>query len=80
MNDRKIIKERHYTVLLERENDGGYHAFCPTLPGCHTQGNTYNGAVKNIEEAVQLYLESLQSHGEKLPIEDITVKPIKVAI
>jgi predicted RNase H-like HicB family nuclease len=63
MNNKKMTQERYYTVLLEREDDGGYHAFCPTLPGCHSQGDTYDEAVKNIEDAVQLYLESLQSHG-----------------
>lgn len=25
-----------YTIILEREDDGGYHAFCPALPGCHS--------------------------------------------
>jgi predicted RNase H-like HicB family nuclease len=28
----------HYTVVFEREDDGGYHAFCPALKGCHSQG------------------------------------------
>jgi predicted RNase H-like HicB family nuclease len=36
------MEERHYdyTVILEREEGGGYHAFCPVLRGCHTQGDT----------------------------------------
>lgn len=29
-----------YIAILEREEDGGYHAFVPALPGCHSQGDT----------------------------------------
>ncbi len=53
-----------YTVIFEREPDGGYHAFCPALKGCHSQGDTLEEAQKNIQEAVFLYLESLKAHGE----------------
>jgi predicted RNase H-like HicB family nuclease len=79
MSRKKAIHERYYTVILEREDDGGYHAFCPSLPGCHTQGDTYDEAVKNAEDAVQLYLESLQAHGEALPIEDIISKRLFIS-
>ncbi|HEY4715892.1 MAG TPA: type II toxin-antitoxin system HicB family antitoxin [bacterium] len=73
-------KEYNYTIILEREEDGGYHAFCPALPGCHTQGDTYDETMENIKDAVKLYIESLKSHGEPIPEEDITIKPLKVAI
>jgi len=29
-----------FTVIFEKEDEGGYHVFCPALPGCHTQGET----------------------------------------
>lgn len=53
---------RRYTIILEREADGGYHAFCPALPGCHTQGETEEEAMANAAEAVDLYLESRRIH------------------
>lgn len=56
-----------YTIILEREDDGGYHAFCPALPGCHSQGDTYDEAIENIKDAMRLYIESLIAHGEPLP-------------
>lgn len=74
------MKEYSYTIILEREDDGGYHAFCPALPGCHSQGDTYDEAVENIKDAVKLYIESLLAHGEKAPEDDITIKPLKVAV
>jgi predicted RNase H-like HicB family nuclease len=67
-----------YTVILEREEDGGYHASCPILKGCHTQGDTLDEAVANIKEAMAAYLESLRVHGEPIPAEDILIKPVEV--
>lgn len=34
----------NYTVLLEKESDGGYHVFCPILKGCHSQGDSFEEA------------------------------------
>lgn len=56
-NPQKIIY--NYTVIFEQEQDGGYHVFCPTLPGCHSQGDHFEEALANISEAIELYLESL---------------------
>jgi predicted RNase H-like HicB family nuclease len=74
------MKEYNYTIILEKEEDGGYHAFCPALPGCHTQGDTYDEAMENIEDAIRLYIESLKAHKEAIPKEDITIKPLKVVV
>jgi predicted RNase H-like HicB family nuclease len=74
------MKLAHYTVLIEPEDDGGYHAFCPALSGCHTQGDTIEEALENIKEAVELYLESLKAHGEKPPVDNYYIKPLEVSI
>ena len=40
------------------EPDGNeFHAWVPELPGCHTHGSTVNEALKNLKDAVQLFLE-----------------------
>jgi predicted RNase H-like HicB family nuclease len=59
-----------YTVVLQRENDGGYVVSVPALPGCVSQGNTREEALKNIEEAIELYLEDVKAAGEPIPAED----------
>ncbi|NHV06054.1 MAG: type II toxin-antitoxin system HicB family antitoxin [Thaumarchaeota archaeon] len=46
------------TIILEDES-GGYVAFVPALPGCHTQGDTLEELMKNVKEAIELYLETL---------------------
>ena len=59
-----------YTVILQRESDGGYVASVPALPGCVSQGDSREEALKNIEEAIELYLEDVKAAGEPIPAED----------
>jgi predicted RNase H-like HicB family nuclease len=75
------VQERHYdyTVILEREEDGGCHASCPALKGCHTQGDTIEEAIANIKEAIELYLEDLKQDGEPIPDEDILIRQVRGA-
>ena len=45
-------------VVIEKDADG-YYAYCPQLPGCQSQGNTFEEVMANIREAAELYLETL---------------------
>ncbi|HEX7317952.1 MAG TPA: type II toxin-antitoxin system HicB family antitoxin [Pyrinomonadaceae bacterium] len=56
-----------YRVLIEQDEDGVFVAQVPTLPGCISQGETRAEALENIREAIGLYLESLEAHGEPVP-------------
>jgi predicted RNase H-like HicB family nuclease len=58
-----------YTVVLEREPDGGYVVSVPALPGCVSQGDTRTEALVNIREAIELYLEDCRDAGDPVPIE-----------
>ena len=58
-----------YTVILEREPDGGYVASVPALPGCVTQGDTRDEALANIKEAAELYVEDCRDAGDPVPTE-----------
>jgi len=42
--------------MLEPCDEGGFHAWVPTLPGCHTEGDTEEEAIAHIREAIHLYL------------------------
>lgn len=59
-----------YTVILQREADGGYVATVPALPGCVSQGDSRDQALANIEEAIEVYLEDVEAAGEPIPVED----------
>jgi predicted RNase H-like HicB family nuclease len=56
-----------YRVLIEQDEDGVFIAEVPSLPGCVSQGSTRKEAIANIQEAIELYLESLSAHGEPIP-------------
>ena len=47
-------------VVLEPSDEGGYTVYVPTLPGCISEGDTVEEAMRNIREAVELYLEPVE--------------------
>jgi antitoxin HicB len=61
------MKAYDFKVLLEPDETGGYVATCPSLPRCDSQGDTVDGALDNIREAIELCLEDIQAHGEVIP-------------
>jgi predicted RNase H-like HicB family nuclease len=54
-------------IVLEPSNEGGYTVFAPSLPGCISEGDTYEEAIRNIKEAVELYLEDTEDDFLILP-------------
>ena len=56
-----------FRVLIEQDEDGVFVAEVPSLPGCLSQGPTRADALKNIQEAIEVYLESLKAHDEPIP-------------
>jgi predicted RNase H-like HicB family nuclease len=65
-------KVRTYRVWLTKEPEGGYTVTVPSLPGCITFGATVDEAVAMAREAIDLYIESLEAHGEVVPTEEAT--------
>ena len=59
------------TIVLEPQEEGGFTAYVPSLSGCISQGETKEEAIKNIKEAIELYLEAdtnelVEFTGEKI--------------
>ena len=44
-------------VILEPSDEGGFTAYVPSLPGCISEGDTRDEALRNIREAIDLFLE-----------------------
>jgi len=59
-----------YTVVLLREEVGGYSVIVPALPGCVTQGETVPEALDMVRQAISLYAESLEARGIPVPADD----------
>jgi predicted RNase H-like HicB family nuclease len=54
-----------FDVVLLEDESGGYVAIVPALPGCHTQGDTLTEVMKNVKEAIDLYIETLTEQEKK---------------
>ena len=55
-----------YTVIYEKSSTG-YGAYVPDLPGCVATARTLEKTRKLIREAIELHIESLKQHGERVP-------------
>jgi predicted RNase H-like HicB family nuclease len=86
-----VMKTYNFKAVLEPDEDfdgspSGWHACCPALErqGASTWGATEAEAIKNIGSVVQMVVESMREHGERLPEEpigdvEVTVEP-RVAV
>jgi len=76
-----MAKTLVYALTIEpHPEDGGFLAYFPSLPGCQTWGSSYEEAVKNAEEALQLYVETAAKHGDPLPQEADAHSPVSLGI
>lgn len=64
------MRIQNYRILLRKESEGGYTVIVPSLPGCVTYGKTIEDAREMAKEAIELYIESLEAHGEEIPTEE----------
>ncbi|ABD40144.1 protein of unknown function UPF0150 [Methanospirillum hungatei JF-1] len=56
-----------FKVELIQEPDGGYIAHVPALPGCHTQGDSFDEVIENVKDAIQLYMDVLSEESTISP-------------
>ncbi|MBN1981727.1 MAG: type II toxin-antitoxin system HicB family antitoxin [Chitinivibrionales bacterium] len=57
-----------YEIIMYWSNDDGlYIVEVPELPGCIAHGNTQEDALKNIQEAMMLWLDTAQEAGRQIP-------------
>ncbi len=72
---------RTYPLTIEAQlQDDGYLAYFPTLPGCQTWGDTYEAAVRNAEEALAVYIETLIANGDPVPEPELSASPTALGI
>ena len=66
-------------VIIEKDRDG-FFAYCPSLQGCYTQGNTYDEIMKNIREVVELCLDDEKESKNFVIPSSISLTSIEVAV
>jgi len=57
----------HYNIILRAEPEGGFTVLVPALPGCVTYGKNLDEARRMAKEAIELYIEDLRAHKDKIP-------------
>lgn len=74
----------HYTAVLEPDAEaGGYTVTIPALPGCISEGDTFEAALVNIKEAAQLYLAVMREDKESLSFyreSKAVIAPVEVMV
>jgi predicted RNase H-like HicB family nuclease len=57
-----------YSINIQwSDRDQAYLVDVPELPGCHTHGETYEEALKNALEVIELWLETARDLGWSIP-------------
>lgn len=63
-------KHRHFTVVFKSDqDDGGYTVEVPALPGCISQGESWDEALDMIQDAARLWIETAEARGWPIPEE-----------
>ncbi len=63
-----------YRILLTKEPEGGFTVNVPALPGCVTFGENIDHAMEMAREAIELYVETLQAEGDRVPDDSQTLE------
>ena len=66
-------------VVLTPAEEGGYYASVPSLPGCYSQGETWEETLANIKEAIELYIEDMIESSEPVPEDSLNRVIVVVA-
>ncbi|MFH1838643.1 MAG: type II toxin-antitoxin system HicB family antitoxin [Candidatus Kuenenbacteria bacterium] len=66
---KKSAKIYKYTAIFEPAEEGGYIVTVPMLPGCVTEGDTFEQAKKMAKDAIQAYITVLKEDGDEIPVE-----------
>ncbi|MBX5458330.1 MAG: type II toxin-antitoxin system HicB family antitoxin [Thermogemmatispora sp.] len=65
---------KHYSLIIQwSEQDQAYLVTVPELPGCQTHGETYEEALKHGLEAIDLWIEDAQAHGDPIPLPRVAI-------
>lgn len=58
---------KYEIIIYWSEEDKIYIADVPELPGCSAHGRTYDKALVNAKEAIQLWIDTAKEFGDPVP-------------
>lgn len=72
-----------YTVVFHPAEEGGFWVSVPALPGCFSQGDTFEEARQNVAEAIRCHVDGLVKDGEPVPTEEhapLQIRKVRVGV
>ena len=76
---KKMTQNTSYAVIFTPAEEGGYTATVPVLPGCISEGDTFEEAQRNISEAIELYIDTVRPKIRKSELADFIIAPVSVS-
>jgi predicted RNase H-like HicB family nuclease len=74
------MKTVFYKIIFEPQEEGGFTVYVPKLPGCVSEGDTYNEAFANIKEALELYLSVQKERNIDFIYDDTHISEVGIAV
>ncbi|MGM9512122.1 type II toxin-antitoxin system HicB family antitoxin [Larkinella sp. GY13] len=72
------MKNYHFTVIVQQDEEGNYLAICPALQGCYAEGETPEEALESLKDAIHLHIEDRIERGETI-YEEIISERLNIA-
>ncbi len=74
------MKKYNLPVVVEKDSEG-YFVFCPIFQGCYSQGDTYEEAVKNIQDVIKLHIADILAENGEIEIpKSFSLTTLEVAV
>lgn len=74
------MKLYNYKVVVEECEEGGFYAECPAFSGCHVEGETYEETMREMKEAVRVFIDDYNARNEDLPSDNFLVTSVQVTV
>ena len=76
----KHMKNYKFSIIVEKDADG-YFVSCPEIQGCYSQGETYEEALDNIQDAIKLHLKDMIAEKELMPAsQSVSLVTINISV
>jgi len=74
------MKTYFYKAIIEPAEEGGFSAYVPKLPGCISEGDTYDETLANIREAIEVYIEVAKERNLEIKEDDTHIAEMAVTV
>jgi predicted RNase H-like HicB family nuclease len=68
----------NFDIVFEKQKESGFTVYVPSLPGCISEGETKAEALKNVKEAISLYLEEKNKSEIRQLLDSVSIEKAAV--